>query len=796
VLTREEGDEAKASPVVEPRVPARPTPIRRRWAPDALGVAWTVLAAVIVLVRALHPGASLGPFDLLSRFGLTGQTGITVHNAIQADQIQQFVPWTNLAWYQVHGGQLPLWNSYNVLGMPLAFNWQSSVFSVPTALSYLFPVRYAFTVIVMARLLIAGTGAYTLCRVVGVGSFGAAFGGTVFELSGPMIDHAGWPHTAVTCWAGWIVAAIVLLVRGRHRLRDGALVALFVAGAVYGGHPESLVVLGVALVVFLAVWLAVRARMERATRPPTVRPLVLLLVAGVCGLGLGAPLLLPGTQLGLTSVRRNGSGVVAFPLTHLPNLVAAGLQGQDFTTSAYVGLIALALAAVGVWAGRRRPEVWALAVLVVLSTALTFLSPVDQLFGHIPGAHTITWNRAVMLLALGVAILAAFGIDAVVRSDRVTGGEGSGTLARWVGGAFVVGGGAVLVLLAGSVLGISHLAKHRGSLLWPAVQAGAGLAVAGALWWRCRRRSPAHGRRGAVGRGGAVVLFAVESVFLLSTGASFWSVSSSYFPTNPAVAELQDTVGTSLVGYGSCRALAYLTASQQEVGIRPDANVAYRIREMAVYDPILPQAYLRSWMAAGGAPTPHSLAQLGIFCARIVTAQQARLFGVQYVLEPAGRRGPLGAVFDRLIGDERLYSIPGAADAAAVPVAAGGAAPSPYAPGTPVPVTHPDPASWHLEVQSTTSSVLRLRLTNVPGWRATIDGRSLALEPWANGAMVEARIPPGSHVVDLHYWPPLFSDGLVIAAVVVAVLVLSIAVAVVMAMRRGRKARRAPASAR
>ena len=477
-------------------------------------------------------------------------------------------------------------------------------------------------------------------------------------------------------------------------------------------------------------------------------------------------------------MRRNGSGVVAFPLTHLPNLVAAGLQGTDFTTSAYVGLIALALAAVGVWAGRRRPEVWALAVLVVVSTALTFLSPVDQLLDHIPGAHTITWNRAVMLLALGVATLAAFGIDAIVRSDRVTRDDASGTLARWVGGAFVVGGGAVLLLLAGSVLGISHLAKHRGSLVWPAAQAGAGLAVAAALWWRARRRSPAHGRRGAVGRGGAVVLFAVESVFLLSTGASFWSVSSSYFPTNPAVTELQDTIGTSLVGYGSCRALAYLTASHQEVGIRPDANVAYRIREMAVYDPILPQAYLRPGWRRAAPPRRTRWRSWASSAPASPPLQQARLFGVQYVLEPAGRRGPLGAVFDRLIGDERLYSIPGAPTPPSCPSPPTARSRRRIAAGAPVPVTHPDPASWRRRGPG--HHVLASCAFDSPTCRA--GGPPSTAGPWRSspgrtGPCSRPVSLPAPHVVDLHYWPPLFSAGLVIAAVVVGGLVLSIAVA-------------------
>ena len=135
--------------------------------PDVVGVVWTVGAAALVLWPALRVGVSLGPFDLLAQYGLTHQFGVVAHNAVQADQIRQFIPWTDLAWHQVHNGQLPLWNPYNVLGMPLAFNWQSSVFSVPTLLSYLFPVRDAYTVIVLAKLVFAGTGAYALAGCSG-----------------------------------------------------------------------------------------------------------------------------------------------------------------------------------------------------------------------------------------------------------------------------------------------------------------------------------------------------------------------------------------------------------------------------------------------------------------------------------------------------------------------------------------------------------------------------------------------------------------------------------------------------
>ena len=65
--------------------------------------------------------------------------------------------------------------------------------------------------------------------------------------------------------------------------------------------------------------------------------------------------------------------------------------------------------------------------------------------------------------------------------------------------------------------------------------------------------------------------------------------------------------------------------------------------------------------------------------------------------------------------------------------------------------------------------MLRLRLTNVPGWNATIDGRSVAMRPDAQ-VMLELDVPPGHHVVVVTYWPRAFTWGLVLAALAAVVL--------------------------
>ena len=115
----------------------------RRW-PDVVGVLWIVAAAVLALVPALVHGFYLGPYDLLSKYGLTTRPGVVPHNYAVGDLNDEVIPWISLAWTQVHHGHLPLWNGYEALGIPLAFNFGSAAFSLPALVSYLAPLRDAF----------------------------------------------------------------------------------------------------------------------------------------------------------------------------------------------------------------------------------------------------------------------------------------------------------------------------------------------------------------------------------------------------------------------------------------------------------------------------------------------------------------------------------------------------------------------------------------------------------------------------------------------------------------------------
>jgi hypothetical protein len=105
-------------------------PLWRRALPNLLCVAWFLVIGVALLVPALLHGTHIGTYDLLAQHGLSARSGVVPHNYVNNDQIDEMIPWSDLVWTQVHQGHLPLWNPYNGLGLPLAFNWQSAPLSL------------------------------------------------------------------------------------------------------------------------------------------------------------------------------------------------------------------------------------------------------------------------------------------------------------------------------------------------------------------------------------------------------------------------------------------------------------------------------------------------------------------------------------------------------------------------------------------------------------------------------------------------------------------------------------------
>ncbi len=282
------------------------------------------------------------------------------------------------------------------------------------------------------------------------------------------------------------------------------------------------------------------------------------------------------------------------------------------------------------------------------------------------------------------------------------------------------------------------------------------------------------------GASAGALLLAFETVFLVTVGGQLLASSPTPVAPTKAVTELSRTVGTSLVGVGQSRC-----ADPPAPGLPPNTNILFGLHTLTAYDPLFPRAYFTSWSSltgqSAGSPT------LSLYCPGIQTAGEARLYGVSFVLSLHGAPPPVGAIFDKRIGGEDLYRIPGVSMATLVPMTTSAGLPPDRARGRPVPVRETTPNSLAMNTHGTGPHVLRVRLTDVDGWHATLDGHPLALERFA-GIMVQAKIPTGRHTVEFTYWPRSFTAGIVLAVVAAIGLLVS---GVVARVRKGRRARSA-----
>ena len=757
----------------------------RRWCLDAAALGWLVALAAALLGPTLAHGGALGPYDLLREIGLTGTASPHIHNTIGSDEIEEFIPWQALDWLQVHAGHLPLWNPDSLLGMPLAFNMESAPFSIAVAIGYLFPLHLAHSATVVAALLIGATGTYAAARSLSLSVLPALVAASIFELSGAFTVWLGAYESACLGFAGWAVAASVLVLRGRRRPLAIAALAVVLALGVAAGEPQIAAVLVVSLAVYVAIVIAALARRgERArARRAALDHLVALVAAGA----LAAPVYLPALQLGFASAREQGPFISGLPLYDLSHLAfasyngvptnLASLIGPDnlYVSMIYVGVIGLCLALCSLALVRRHAEVLAIGVLGTVLLVALFVSPVVDLLRTIPLVRVFRLDLATPMVDFCLAMLAGFGTAGLLAADGAVRRRAERLLELGIVVTFC----ALVVLGVRLVLNVDHLgatqrAVRAGSFAFPAVSLVA--LAAFALWrrWSGAGKPPVEGRAGPRAVVGLLVL---ESAMLVLAGENVPSSAAQVPPPSKAIAALARISHGALVGIGSCVENAF-----PNVGILPNVNLLYGVKELIVYDPIVPSAYYASYGQATGSSTAPLVPHL--FCPAIRSLRLARLYGVSYVLEPPGQRPPAGMVHVATLHGEGLFRVPGSGRATLI--SASGKV-------SVVRASEPTPETWKLEFSAKTRSRLELRITDEPGWQATIDGRPLRLSR-SHAVMLAASVPPGRHVVLLRYWPRAFSVGLGISALALLALALGVAAPLFARLASLRRARAAPSA--
>ncbi|HVR43206.1 MAG TPA: YfhO family protein [Thermoanaerobaculia bacterium] len=286
----------------------------RRWFG---GISWRESALLLALVLAwLHLGAFTTAMPLALDEVVRGHPYRGVVGPIDEsrnpdtnDTVKQMLPWMEVAREELFAFRAPLWNRYSFSGYPLLGNGQSAPLS-PFFLATL-PVPLPKQIVAMAGLkLFVGLlfGALFL-REERLGRAASLFGSIVFAFSVFQNVYLYYPLSAVSFLLPALAWAIVRVVRG-GAVRDGIALALVVAAAFAGGHPETVLLIAVGGAMILAIELAAPAGPLR--RGPAAGRAVGFAAAGAL---LAAPVWLPAVELILESQRiaAIGAGEVGSP---------------------------------------------------------------------------------------------------------------------------------------------------------------------------------------------------------------------------------------------------------------------------------------------------------------------------------------------------------------------------------------------------------------------------------------------------------------------------------------------------
>ena len=101
--------------------------------------------------------------------------------------MSEFFPWRLAVQQSLRRGEWPLWNPYNLSGLPLAAQAQSAPYSPFTLLACLLPAAVGMSYTAAIALFVAAVSAFLLARELGLGEGPSLFAAVGWGLSASVV---------------------------------------------------------------------------------------------------------------------------------------------------------------------------------------------------------------------------------------------------------------------------------------------------------------------------------------------------------------------------------------------------------------------------------------------------------------------------------------------------------------------------------------------------------------------------------------------------------------------------------
>ena len=530
------------------------------------------------------------------------------HNSLLADPVFQFQPWRVFASEQLHAGILPLWNSMNGLGVPFLANPQTALFFPLTVFSYFLPLASGLFFIHAAKVFIYFFFTYKYLEAIHLGKRASFLGAMAAASSAFFMTWLLWPHTNVFLFLPILLFITEKIATTKRKVYLYILFSLCTAIAFFGGHPETLLQIGMVVIAYVCFRLHYSRKVILGT-----------LLFGLIGILLTSIQLVPfleylfhsaawmsragfssGHSLPLLSVSQN-----VFPfLLGAPHLeFYRAFPGTNFQESAggYVGIVFLLLGVYVLIAQRKKKLVLFWGIVGLFAFALAYSIPPISFINSLPVLDKSANQRFLGIFGFSVIILGSWMIDAILKKKTKYTSKGLYTL------------GAIGISVLLPILFLPQIIKLF-DLYPPAgfeiqlqkhllLQAASTLCFLAALFY-CKSTK--------------ISQFALLTLFLfLQTGYLFWNYApfvsrETYYPRVAMIQEMQ-----------SRQKGAYLEVGNPS--LKEDSNLIYGLSSIENYDALTIDTYRKAFDRAF--PVKNHWENVGE-----VSEKSLSLFGVRYLL--------------------------------------------------------------------------------------------------------------------------------------------------------------------
>ncbi|WP_164509748.1 YfhO family protein [Gulosibacter massiliensis] len=532
---------------------------------------WCALALIVVLtvLPGLLPGNVFASTNILTQsptYWSVTDTMLVPGNVLVSDTVDSVLPRTILMHEAMSRGDLAFWDPYQLGGGELA-GLPNGAYLSPLSLPYfVLPMELAPAVVKLLEIAVIALGSSLFLRRLGITRAAWPLASIIYASSGFMVAWTGWPQTRVAAFIPLLFWAVEKLIASR-KWTAVPILSVVLACMWLGGFPgvtvnAMYVVTAYAVVRALTLW-------HGSTRERVIDlgMQALRYGAGVVGsLALAAIHLLPfalnASDVVDFAARQTQVGAILQPVS-LSSTVLPYVMGLPDATGVWIdvnvvelfnyagaGALALACLALLLWrrVGQRAGIFWFFPIVTILVTAAMFWGgPLLALIQDLPALGTSLFGRMRSVSGFLIAVMAAFGLQVLLRPARVMPVTSRRArildLLGWATAVFVA-----YMLFRTTVAAVVNSPSPVFAERW--IVASFICVVAIALFVALLRMYPVAWLKVVAGTA-VLVIVAVPAAHVMKT---WWTVNDAdtFYPDTQATTYLEDAIGENrVISYGN-----------------------------------------------------------------------------------------------------------------------------------------------------------------------------------------------------------------------------------------------------